>query len=144
MQFLCSFRRAFFTMPKKFLHHLAWLNITNEDETTTVREAYRHVENYQDTLDSYDRPCLELFFSSVYNWDTANTNLEFAIKFFYTQQHYEQIQYSKSFGGESFISNVGGFIGIFLGYSMMQLPELLAEYFLSYRRFRREFLNGKT
>ena len=40
-------------------------------------------------------------------------------------KYYEEIEYSKDFGSESFISNLGGFIGIFLGYSMMQLPELL-------------------
>ena len=37
----------------------------------------------------------------------------------------EEIENSKSYDFESFVSGVGGFIGIFLGYSILQIPELL-------------------
>ena len=33
---------------------------------------------------------------------------------------------TKNFDFESFVSGVGGFIGIFLGYSLLQIPDLLA------------------
>ena len=39
--------------------------------------------------------------------------------------YYEEISQVEDFGPQDFISNLGGFIGIFLGYSMMQIPELL-------------------
>ena len=48
---------------------------------------------------------------------------DFYMKFIYEDTYFQEITYTKSFGLESFISNVGGFIGIFLGYSIMQLPE---------------------
>ena len=38
---------------------------------------------------------------------------------------YEEIRYIKALGFENWLSNVGGFVGIFLGYSMMQFPEML-------------------
>ena len=41
---------------------------------------------------------------------------------------YQEIEYLAYFDGESLISNLGGFIGIFLGYSMMQFPELVGMY----------------
>ena len=50
---------------------------------------------------------------------------DIAIAFYYTEKMYEEIQYSKEMGFENWLSNVGGFVGIFLGYSMMQFPELI-------------------
>ena len=35
----------------------------------------------------------------------------------------------RDFGVESCWSGIGGFVGIFVGYSLMQLPELLVGYF---------------
>ena len=40
-------------------------------------------------------------------------------------KYYEEIKEIKEFGFEDFISGMGGFIGIFLGYSMMQIPQLI-------------------
>ena len=39
--------------------------------------------------------------------------------------HDREIKEIKDFGFEDFISSLGGFIGIFLGYSMFQIPQLL-------------------
>ena len=47
------------------------------------------------------------------------------IMFMYEPKDYEEIQNTQDFDLESFVSGVGGFIGIFLGYSILQLPELL-------------------
>jgi len=41
----------------------------------------------------------------------------------YAKKYYQKIENVQSFGMESFVSGVGGFIGIFLGYSLLQLPE---------------------
>ena len=46
----------------------------------------------------------------------------------YADRYYEEITQVEDFGVQDFISNLGGFIGIFLGYSMMQIPELLGQY----------------
>ena len=49
------------------------------------------------------------------------------LKFLYEDQYYIEIKSLQEFGFESFVSNLGGFIGIFLGYSMLQLPELIGK-----------------
>ena len=41
------------------------------------------------------------------------------------EKYYEEIKQVEDFGFQDFVSNVGGFFGIFVGYSMMQIPELL-------------------
>ena len=47
------------------------------------------------------------------------------LKIEYLDKYYEEIKEIKEFGFEDFISGMGGFIGIFLGYSMMQIPQLI-------------------
>ena len=42
---------------------------------------------------------------------------------------YQEIENVKDFGVESCWSGIGGFVGIFLGYSLLQIPELIANYF---------------
>ena len=44
------------------------------------------------------------------------------------------VEQSRAMGGLSLFGNMGGYIGIFLGVALMQLPDLLA-YFIS--RFRK-------
>ena len=47
---------------------------------------------------------------------------------------YQEIENVKDFGVESCWSGIGGFVGIFLGYSLLQIPELIASYFEMTRR----------
>ena len=42
---------------------------------------------------------------------------------------YQEIENVKDFGVENCWSGIGGFIGIFLGYSLLQIPDLTATYF---------------
>ena len=72
-------------------------------------------------------PCNEMILLSI---DSINNEPDpkpkhVSIAFFYTEQTYEEIQYSRMMGFGSWLSNVGGFSGIFLGYSMMQIPTFL-------------------
>ena len=68
---------------------------------------------------------------------------DIAIKFVYSTQLYEEIQYTRAIGFESWLSNVGGFVGIFLGYSMMQFPEFLLYFATVFNYERRVQLRGK-
>ena len=47
------------------------------------------------------------------------------VHFVYAAKSYQEIRNREDFGFESFWSSVGGFIGIFMGYSLLQIPELL-------------------
>ena len=50
---------------------------------------------------------------------------DISLAFFYPDKTYEEIQYSRMMGFDGWLSNVGGFIGIFLGYSLLQIPDIL-------------------
>ena len=66
-----------------------------------------------------------------WNWlDAEGTKNpeEARIEFTYQEQYYQELEYLPDFDLETFISNVGGFVGIFLGYSLMQLPGLLGRF----------------
>ena len=66
-----------------------------------------------------------MFSSVTYNWLSDTDNKLSNISFTYKEKYYEEILYDRAFNPESFLSNVGGFVGMFLGYSLMQLPEML-------------------
>ena len=65
------------------------------------------------------------------------------LKILYEDNIYEEIQNAKSFDLESFVSGVGGFIGIFLGYSILQLPELFGFFSSLIRNLEPGNRNGK-
>ena len=54
---------------------------------------------------------------------SINSNTEIQLE--YATRSYQEIRNQEDFGFESFWSSVGGFIGIFMGYSLLQIPDLL-------------------
>ena len=55
----------------------------------------------------------------------GNDHHKFQIEVNYPEDTYYEISTSQAFGFESFWAGVGGFVGIFLGFSLLQLPELV-------------------
>ena len=94
-----------------------------------LKAIYELVKDYKKILEDRDTPCLDMFTSVVWSKKVYDdfeicekcTNLDVV----YLDKYYEEIKEVKDFGLEDFISGLGGFIGIFLGYSMMQIPQLL-------------------
>ena len=43
----------------------------------------------------------------------------------YAESTYQEIENVREFSFETFFAGIGGFVGIFLGYSMLQIPDLL-------------------
>ena len=107
-----------------------------------LKKAYQLIEHYKEHLPSLQQPCLEMFNAITYFWLANEDDEKAVIRFNYKETTYEEIEYSKDFGVESFVSSVGGFIGIFLGYSIMQFPELLAEALISFGRLKTELFGG--
>ena len=117
----------------------AELRLENCVAREQLKEISNYIKNLTATLTSHDVPCIEMYNSIVWNWNKKReedwkakdwNKKQAVIKFLYQEQYYEEIQYLKAFDVEGFISNLGGFVGIFLGYSMMQLPELLGKLLL--------------
>ena len=79
-------------------------------------------------MENHDRPCTDMYNIAGWNWleiDGRKKYHEIQIKFYYEDQYYQELEYWPDFDLETFISNIGGFVGIFLGYSMMQIPEVI-------------------
>ena len=72
-------------------------------------------------------PCLDMFNSIDWSRPKSRKLVENSawIEISYLEKYFEEIKQVEDFGIQDFVSNVGGFIGIFAGYSMMQIPELL-------------------
>ena len=56
-------------------------------------------------------------------------NLRLDIEFNHANPVYQIIQNGRSFSVESCWAGIGGFIGIFVGVSMRQIPELITDFF---------------
>ena len=97
-----------------------------------LKDANEIRRDFKKMLKDYEAPCIDMFSSVVWNmlenWKTCDGCTYIEIQ--YLEKYYEEIQQSKDFGFQDFISNLGGFIGIFLGYSMLQIPELLGKLFV--------------
>lgn len=94
-----------------------------------INDYEKGVGNYEEILDNTEVPCVHMFNSVVWNAETY-PDVQICekcayLKISYLDKYYEEISELRDFGFEDFISSLGGFIGIFLGYSMLQLPQLL-------------------
>ena len=108
-------------------------------------EAQYIIDNFDRFMNLHEKPCDDMLVLTIDSVDN-NPNpkpSDIAIKFVYSTQLYEEIQYTRAIGFESWLSNVGGFVGIFLGYSMMQFPEFLLFFATVFNYERRVQLRGK-
>ena len=62
----------------------------------------------------------QLTFGGVTTSDGVNSA---EVGFIFKNDHYKEIKYTRKFDIESLIGNVGGYIGLFLGFSIWQLPD---------------------
>ena len=91
---------------------------------------YEKIRNWKNIIKDHDRPCIDMHTIVGSNWlDMKGTQKsdEIHIQFNYQEQYYQEIKYLPDFDLETFISNIGGFLGIFLGYSMLQIPEIIGK-----------------
>ena len=92
-----------------------------------LQDAFRKTNDPQTIHVLNEFPCDQMKLLSIasINNEPSPTPTEISMQFFYNEKTYDEIRYDKMMGFESWLSNVGGFIGIFLGYSLMQIPEFL-------------------
>ena len=90
-----------------------------------VKRANHYIQNYRDVLSSYDPPCIEMKTLVTVTRDEVQFKQEGQIRVTFIDKTYQEIENVQDFSFETFWSSLGGFIGIFLGYSVLQIPELL-------------------
>ena len=106
------------------------------ESPSELKQIYHRIQNYKDVLVSYDSPCVEMSVATKLDEKEENKWDEPQIKVIYTKATYQNIENTESFNDESFLSGVGGFVGIFLGYSILQIPELLGSVFARLRKIK--------
>ena len=102
-------------------------NFTVCNSSLDLKLAHQIIEDTNRMLNDNDVPCDEMLVLTI---DSINNNPnpspeDIGLKFYYTEKIFEEIQYIRAIPFENWLSNVGGFVGIFLGYSMIQFPEFL-------------------
>ena len=93
-----------------------------------ISNVYQILNDYKDTLFSYNPPCIDMsvLIRDQHNKPLKNQHQEIDIKLLYNEGTYQEIVNTRDFGMDTFWISVGGFVGLFLGYSISQIPELLA------------------
>ena len=74
----------------------------------------------------YTQPCAEMTITLTMAQSDYEGSGELGFQIYYDTEQYKIIENSRGFGLQDLWSQIGGFIGIFLGYSLLQMPELLS------------------
>ena len=97
------------------------------------------VDNYKGIQATYYPPCVEMNgVSMTERWFSKafDARKKHFIQIKYVESTYQEIQNVRDFSFETFFSGIGGFVGIFLGYSMLQIPDLLGNACLVLQKFK--------
>ena len=128
-------------VPPFWMNTISLTSILKECTSSgKLKEANELIRDYKRILDEIHTPCIDMFNSVV--WNKLKTGQHAFIEIIYADKFYEEISQAKDFGVQDFVSNLGGFIGIFLGYSMMQIPELLGTFKNTLENFLGNMLNS--
>ena len=105
-------------------------DLLNECKTASeMAQVYTILEKYKSRIfDSYWQPCNYMTILTGLlqtNAESTYKSMFLVLEFVYRDEFYQEIVNLKEFGFESFWSGVGGFVGIFLGYSLLQIPDLV-------------------
>ena len=94
--------------------------------TTSVEMAdiFYAIKNKKAIMASYEQPC-DYMKVSVGVTQKIALGSDIIMQLVYMDENYQEFVNLRDFGFESFWAGVGGFVGIFLGYSLLQVPEAL-------------------
>ena len=95
--------------------------------SSEMLETFDAIKRTEKTMARYKKPCNYMEASVAITQQPRITervdNIVF-VELYYMKNLYQEITNFRDFGFESFWSSVGGFVGIFVGYSLLQLPEI--------------------
>ena len=93
-----------------------------------MEKIWSRLQNLNEIQLSYDPPCNQMKLAvTVVGQPTTHKRIPlFEYSFKYMEKTYEEIVNEREFGINSLWSSVGGFVGIFVGTSLSQLPTLIA------------------
>ena len=118
-----------------------WIGIVeDEDDLKPCKSVDNHqniyslIKNSSLVMNSYNQPCIEMMVPINLIEDRNPYLLPgyLILTIPYATEMFQEIQNVNDFDIQSLWSSVGGFVGIFLGYSLLQIPELFDVEWKSY------------
>ena len=121
-----------------------WMDLSEDNnplkECKTASEMvqiHNILQEYKKAIfDSYKQPCDYMTIITSILQKNPELGIYLVLEFVYMDDFYQEIVNVRDFGFESFWSGVGGFVGIFLGYSLLQTPDLVHGFWVSTRSTR--------
>ena len=108
-----------------------------------LRMAADSIDDFRQVLARYEPPCEEMVSLPIITREMDQSEQEFLIKVTYPVSFYQEIKNVREFTLETFWSTAGGYLGIFLGYSLLQVPELLKISAAYFQNMKLSILIGK-
>ena len=89
-------------------------------------------------FDKYTMPCDKMSSTVTFHMKPAKDGEEetLNLEFNYLEDTYQEVCNQKDFDLEMLGSSIGGFIGMFLGYSLLQCPELISKIFGNIKKLK--------
>ena len=105
---------------KQFQSKPSYLNVCRTPDK--LKEIFDQITNFKTIFKHYNPPCNDM--SLITSADIASVSNHGMI-LWYLSERYEETINRRDFRLEMLWSSIGGFVGIFLGYSLLQLPDML-------------------
>ena len=123
--------------------------ICNRTQYRNISKQYK-IDMFYSVAKLYAEPCNQM--TSIVTMDntiiTEKNNTEnrkvFAIVINYETREYKETINNKAFSITTLWSQIGGFIGIFLGYSLLQVPEVVATLIASVKTLFKSHNRNRT
>ena len=88
-----------------------------------MMSVYDNIKSIKTLLDTYNPPCNDMRIVSSLQRQTYFYEPLLYLEFMYMDENYQEIINHRDFTVSSFFSNTGGFVGMILGYSLLQAPD---------------------
>ena len=92
-----------------------------------LRKVHQLIRNPSEIFSSYDPPCIEMQIpvNVVQKLAVDGNKGDFSLIVSYTAEEYQEITNVRGFNLMTLWSNAGGYVGIFLGISLLQVAEVI-------------------
>ena len=101
-----------------------------------LKNASDLIDNFKTISTKYEPPCIDMTSLVTFTRELDQLPRQFLVKLIYTENFYQEIKNVREFTFETFWSTAGGYLGFFLGYSLLQLPDLLHHFPSVLRKMR--------
>lgn len=134
-----------FVSKSIFLDNVQFSHTCDQDQYRKLDIEYSVTNQFKKAAKLYKEPCKQMTtivtsavsdtgtetVENLFNFDVATLKdkekYSLVMKLEYAAEHYKETINNKAFSLASLWSQIGGFIGMFLGYSLLHLPELTSD-----------------